>query len=142
MRKITVMIVALTALFFLAGCGGGESGKYADYRELLGSQITAMKDFTQSLDKADNAAATAEAIANFNEELKSLSGKMSEIEKKYPELAALPENPPELNAELDQLETANTELEKVLMKKMQYLLEAEVKEAYDTMTSLIGELGI
>jgi DNA repair ATPase RecN len=142
MKKGFFISAVFTALVVIVSCGGGAGGKYADFKALLGDELKMMNDFVANIDKAANADDMTRAMDKFNASLKEMAVKIKDLEKKYPELKDLSQDPPELKNELDQLDKVSTELEKVLMKKAQYMVDPKVMKAYEDIAANMGELGL
>jgi len=123
--KKTVLVLLSFLMVAVIGCGG----KYSDAVEVNESFLDAMIDYTDGLEKADNAGKVADAMNEFADRMEVLGPKMKEISEKYPELKD-PENQPE---EFQKLRKKSDEMEQKFsgsfMKTMQYMRDPEVRKA-------------
>lgn len=123
--KKTVLVVLSFLMIAAIGCGG----KYSDAVEVNESFLDAMIDYTDGLEKADNAGKVADAMNEFADRMEVLGPEMKKISEKYPELKD-PENQPE---EFKKLRQKSDKMEKnfagSFMKTMQYMNDSEVRKA-------------
>lgn len=123
-KKLALVLFSLLVVVFI-GCGG----KYSDAVEVNEAFLDVMLDYTDGLEKADNAGKIAEAMNEFADRMTVLGPRMKKISEKYPQLKD-EKNQPE---ELKKLRKKGDELEKKFsesfMKTMQYMNDPEVQKA-------------
>ena len=124
MKKIAFVLFSFLVIV-LIGCGG----KYSDAVGVNEEFLDVMLDYTDSIEKADNAGNVADAMNKFADTMAVLGPKMKKISEKYPELKD-EKNQPEA---FKKLREKGDELEKrfsgSLMKTMQYMKDPEVQKA-------------
>jgi hypothetical protein len=142
-RMFIILPVAIAVTCF--GCK--PEGKYADLKEYLNESINAEKEYISDLEKANSAKEVAEAIADWGNKMEKLALRADKLKKKYSELHELKNMdrrslPPELRDEFETIDKLSQNLLTVSMKKMKFMMDAEVMRATQDMMEKSGKANL
>jgi hypothetical protein len=110
--------------------------KYGDFLGVLVRIKISTDTLVASMDKAADGKAVAAAITAYTESLSSLSGKMKELQDKYPELKDAKEPPQELKDAYDKLNAMGEKLMTAMAKLSLFVDDPDVSAAVQKMTEL------
>jgi hypothetical protein len=135
--KLICKMVLLAVMVALVACGG----KYADAEKVYGEFADAMEAYLQELDKAADAAAVADAINGFADDMETLAPRMKEITAKYPELKD-PQNVPEnLKPSKERSDQMAKKMAGTFMSIMKYMGDEKVRSAFERLGSSMTVFG-
>lgn len=119
-------LVLLAVLAMLSGCGGG---KYSDAVAVNNSFVDAMESYFKDLETADSSAAVATAVDAFAASIEKIAPRMKEMAEKYPELKDHNNQPEEFKAVRARADDLGKKMAGSMMKSMQYMNDAKVRDA-------------
>lgn len=122
MKKLVLFAALGLFLLGFAACGG----QYADAKETMQESIDLMNNFSDAMEKADDGKAVAAALEDYIDGMKSMTAKMEELSKKYPELNDKDKTPEELKDLMAKGEEASQRMSGAMMKIIQYASDPEV----------------
>jgi hypothetical protein len=137
--KISKGLMLAAAFLFvlnLTACGS----KYSDVEGVMNAQATAMKNYIDAMEKAENAEDVAASINGFTSEMKVLIPQLKEVMAKYPELSEEQAPPEELQAVSEEMRIQSENLQGAMMKVMQYMQDPGVKKAIQDQGRIMMEM--
>lgn len=133
MRRALLIVCAVSALAFVAGCS---RGKYADFKDMCDKIATSMDKFAADLEKATNGKEVAAAMVAFETDQAKFKDSQKTLEAKYPEMKDQKDPPAELKPFLAKLEAASKKMGEAMMKVMQnYATDPDVQSAMEKLSS-------
>jgi hypothetical protein len=123
--KKTAFVLVSFLVIVSIGCGG----KYSDAVGVNEEFLDVMINYTDSIEKADNAGNVADAMHKFADRMAVLGPKMKKISEKYPELKDEKNQPEAFKKLREKGEALEKKFSGSFMKTMQYVKDPEVRKA-------------
>lgn len=126
LKRIAALV--LISIVFLAGCG---THKYDDAQTTIKEFIKINEDYIAAVEKVENSRDLVQAIETYSENMSAITGKMSRLYAKFPEIKNPKTAPRELEAEMKKMEGIGIKLFTVSMspKIIKFSKEKDVLEA-------------
>ena len=135
-RCIRLMSIAFLVSLVMA-CGG----KYDEVESTLSDYADAMEDYVARMEKADSADAVAKAMKDYTQKIQSLTPRLQEMYKQFPELASGKKFPEELEKVSRRMENISDKVQGAMMKTMQYMMNPEVQKAMTEQAQAMAQTG-
>ena len=133
-----MLAAAVLFVLNLTACGS----KYSDVEEVMNAQATAMKNYIDAMEQAENAEDVAASISGFTSEMKELIPQLKEVMAKYPELSDEQAPPEELQAVSEEMRIQSENLQGAMMKAMQYMQDPGVQKAIQDQGRIMMEMAV
>jgi len=128
--KLAITVLAISLL--MLACGGSSGS--GSLRAALEQNLKMMEDFSNALDKAQNADQVAAALNQYTREIEKIGPKMKALMEKYPELADQEGTFPEELKDLEEKFSAmGMKMMGAMGKVMQYANDPKVTAAQQKM---------
>ncbi len=134
MKNLVRCLMVGVLLAGLAACGGG--GKYAEVRDTAEDMIDAMNSFGDTMANADDGNEVADAVSDFVDEFEGIKEKITELEKKFPDVNIKNNLPEELKDLEPKIKESMMKMIGGLMKIEQFKRDPEVKKVKDKLRKL------
>lgn len=128
MRTKLILVMILTSMLSMLGCGGGND--YSDAVKVNTEFIDAMEAYMKDIDEADSASAVVEAIDAYAQRIEKLAPEMKAIAAEHPEWKETGEVPEELKPIQEKAGKIAAQIPSTFMKTMQYMTDPQVQEAH------------
>lgn len=129
LKKLIVLTVVV--LFAAVGCS---KGKYSDFKAVMGDLIKSEETFIAAVEKAAVADDIVKAVNGLSDAMANLKPKLTELEKKYPELKDEKNTPAELKTVKDQFEAVNNKFAQSMQTIMtKFGADEKVQKAFQDM---------
>lgn len=134
-----IILVLLSALLIVAGCGGA---KYAKEQTVLEGMAKAMETFTSAVNSADTPALVTKALGSFTGSLEKFLPQMKTLGTDHPDWETNP--PEELKGTFEKFNSAKAGFQNVMPKltsmAQENLGDADLQGAMNKFISLVKDL--
>jgi uncharacterized lipoprotein NlpE involved in copper resistance len=131
-------VVALAVLIALIGCSGGQD--YSEVVEINTKYVDAMESYINDVENAENAGDVANAVEAYAQKMEDLAPQLKAIAAKHPEWNDTEKVPEELKPIQEKAQQMASQLPKTFMKTMQYITDAQVREAHKRLQESMAKM--